>query len=1574
MKNFTFRFLQGKTRFAFFSLFLMLLLSTQATWSQQVIGQFPTLDGGFEAQASSGAISSSTFATGVQSAVWTTNSANMGTFQTASPRTGTKYVNLNFTSTTKRFQSPTAPQDAIVGGTAYTVQYYYRTASTVDPGGTGQKVGASSDGTSLTNMTYSSITPLLPATSGLWSKVQFSVTAVTSTATTPKYGYVCAFRTDVAMGAAMDVDDFVFYAGAADNTVPADATAASTSPASLISLNVNWTGLLNAGDGGGYVIVRSTSANAVTLNPNGIYAVNNTSATGGGTIVAIVPGVAGANTYLDSGLTPGTTYYYSIFAVDKAFNYSNAATCSGTPSSTTPALLTSPASLAFSYVKVNTSNTQSFNLYGGTLSPASGNITVTAPTGFLVSTSSTTGFASTVNVPYTGGSLGSTTIYVKFSPTAIQAYPGSISLSGGSATLSVSLTANGSAYNLGSYKSVATGNWSATTTWSKWDGLTWNACVSPDFPNSSTSDVYVTGGFTVTYDPAVAATVVNTIAAAKSCSNLYVDTNSTLNSTGLVNAVKWLNVYGNTVSVGSGSLLGNTATGNSTDGISLNVLSNNLIITGGGTINIARIINNIANTNLVIDTDVTLNYHGTGNAGHATGYYIVSGDNNILTVNTGKTLTFAPWSCLLYTSGGHSTASNFSQTINLYGTMTFVDGDLGGTLSATVANAWAGHNNYFTMNVNGTASSTLNVYNGGVLNVSEFYPNGTAALNTPGVGNVVGINVATGGKINVSKIADFRNVAQTVTGGGEFNLLAGATLKIGATTGITASAAAGPIQTTTRGFNVGANYSYEGTASQVTGNGLPSNVNGLTIGNTTGVTLTSSATVNGGLTFTAGNLITGSNLLTLGTAATVTGAGSTAWIVGSVSKQTSSNASPTFTYPIGDATTYAPIALTFNGNNTATTTGSITASTTSGDHPQVASSGLDNANSVNRFWTLSNNGVTGFTDYSATLNYAAADNDVSSLPANYVVRRYSASTWSAPLTSATPSNTTATVTGLLNFGDLAIGTPTAAPSVSLQPLASSICVGSNATFTASAATSTVPTTIKWQRSTDGTAWSDVTANLDAGTTYSNFTTGTLTLTGSASGLNNYQYRAVFTSINGSTNSNAVALTVNTTAAPTASAQSFCNSGTVAGLTATGTGLQWYSAATGGTALASTTALASGNYFVSQTLNSCEGPRASVAVTVNTTAAPTASAQSFCNTGTVAGLTATGTGLQWYSAATGGTALASTTALASGNYFVSQTLNSCEGPRASVAVTVNTTAAPTASAQSFCNSGTVAGLTATGTGLQWYSAATGGTALASTTALASGNYFVSQTLNSCEGPRTSVAVTVNTTAAPTASAQSFCNSGTVAGLTATGTGLQWYSTSTSGTPLASTTALATGTYFVSQTVNSCQGPRTSVAVTVNTTAAPTGAASQSLSSLLTISSIVVTGTNVVWYASSANAASGTNPLPSTTPLTNTTYYATQTVGGCTSATSLAVTITTLSNQDFDMSQFSYYPNPVNDVLNLSYYQDMNSVKVYNMIGQELMTKQVNANTAQIDLSNFVNGAYFIQVTTGSAMKTVRIIKR
>jgi hypothetical protein len=68
-------------------------------------------------------------------------------------------------------------------------------------------------------------------------------------------------------------------------------------------------------------------------------------------------------------------------------------------------------------------------------------------------------------------------------------------------------------------------------------------------------------------------------------------------------------------------------------------------------------------------------------------------------------------------------------------------------------------------------------------------------------------------------------------------------------------------------------------------------------------------------------------------------------------------------------------------------------------------------------------------------------------------------------------------------------------------------------------------------------------------------------------------------------------------------------------------------------------------------------------------------------------------------------------------------------------------APTAVAQTFCSSATVADLTATGTAVQWYDVATDGIALATTTAIASGTYYVSKTLDTCESTRTAVSVTI-----------------------------------------------------------------------------------------------------------------------------------------------------------------------------------------------------------------------------------------
>jgi hypothetical protein len=90
-----------------------------------------------------------------------------------------------------------------------------------------------------------------------------------------------------------------------------------------------------------------------------------------------------------------------------------------------------------------------------------------------------------------------------------------------------------------------------------------------------------------------------------------------------------------------------------------------------------------------------------------------------------------------------------------------------------------------------------------------------------------------------------------------------------------------------------------------------------------------------------------------------------------------------------------------------------------------------------------------------------------------------------------------------------------------------------------------------------------------------------------------------------------------------------------------------------------------------------------------------------------------------------------------------TANGCSASD-SVIINVTPNTPPTATAQTFCNASTVANLVATGTAIKWYAATTGGTALASTTALVSGTtYYASQTIGTCESTRTAVVVTITT---------------------------------------------------------------------------------------------------------------------------------------------------------------------------------------------------------------------------------------
>ena len=83
---------------------------------------------------------------------------------------------------------------------------------------------------------------------------------------------------------------------------------------------------------------------------------------------------------------------------------------------------------------------------------------------------------------------------------------------------------------------------------------------------------------------------------------------------------------------------------------------------------------------------------------------------------------------------------------------------------------------------------------------------------------------------------------------------------------------------------------------------------------------------------------------------------------------------------------------------------------------------------------------------------------------------------------------------------------------------------------------------------------------------------------------------------------------------------------------------------------------------------------------------------------------------------------------------------------------------------------------------------------------------------------------------------------------------------------------------------------------------------------------------------------------------------------------------LSSSSFDNASFKAYPNPVNDVLNLSYSSEITAVKVVNLLGQEVVSNKVNSTSTQVDLSRLSAGAYLVNVTVGDVVKTIKVIKQ
>lgn len=305
------------------------LLSSALIFSQQVIGEFPEIDGGMEAQIADDTMSSQTSsAAGTPSTIWsvssTSNSAIRSLTDDASlARSGSFFATIQLAvgASNLRLQSPSPTSPTIQTDTEYTIQFFYK--SDVDPG------GDLDPGIYLNNTSGGVTTNKTDATTWAMDTWTKSYGTITSGSIFNASNWVVA-RINNSNTTAVSFDDFVLYAGPYDDTAPDSPTSSTLTYTVSNTADLSWTAPSTGVDGGGYVVVKYLSDPAADndINQNGVYQVGNVTTNGTGSLEGTVVYIGTDTSYSDT-YTSGA--FYKVYTADKAFNYSEEITLAEDP-------------------------------------------------------------------------------------------------------------------------------------------------------------------------------------------------------------------------------------------------------------------------------------------------------------------------------------------------------------------------------------------------------------------------------------------------------------------------------------------------------------------------------------------------------------------------------------------------------------------------------------------------------------------------------------------------------------------------------------------------------------------------------------------------------------------------------------------------------------------------------------------------------------------------------------------------------------------------------------------------------------------------------------------------------------------------------------------------------------------------------------------------------------------------------------------------------------------------------------------------------------------------------------------
>jgi len=520
--------------------------------------------------------------------------------------------------------------------------------------------------------------------------------------------------------------------------------------------------------------------------------------------------------------------------------------------------------------------------------------------------------------------------------------------------------------------------------------------------NGNTGTLNVAGNMTVTTFTAGTSTVVFNGTAAQSVGAYTFNNFSISNTTAAVSAAANFNVNGTLTMNGAATVLSPAAAV---------LVGGTGTLTGTGTVQVTRTAatadfsSQYTITNKTL-TNLTVEYIGTAaQAVSALTYGSLTISNTTAAVSAAANFSVNG----TLTMNGAATVLNPAAAVLVGGTGTLTGT---GTVQVTRTAATADFSSQYTITNKTLTNLTVDYIGTAAQTVSALTYGGLTISNTSATVSAAA-NFSVNGTLTMNGAATLLGPSAAVLVGGTGTLTGTGTVQV---TRTAATADFSSQYTITNKTLTNLTVEYAGAAAQT--------LSALTYGNLKtnnagGVTLSAgNATVNGTLTLASGVITTNANTLIT----TADCPGSVARTGGHVAGLFSLHlptGSPSCTFDIGDGTTYRPIGLVFSSISTAgDLSGSVTQA--AGEEPNIATSGIDAAADVNRFWTLTNSGVVLGGNYSATFTFVSGDVDGGADATQFEVERWDGSAWNTT-TAGTRTTTSTQATGISGFSNFVSG-------------------------------------------------------------------------------------------------------------------------------------------------------------------------------------------------------------------------------------------------------------------------------------------------------------------------------------------------------------------------------------------------------------------------------------------------------------------------------------------------------------------------------------------------------------------------